>query len=702
MKRLTLAGVLLLLAACGGSGTGGDGGAGSGGDVSVDAVQAMAGVTVTADTLTIDLPGVTIAHSPYDLYPLLHPDETHADDTITVPNGRPIYALLVSGYSSNPDLSEFYYYNFAKYVAEQGGYVHFAWWNNLLAPYMERPLHEDDSSPGWEFVPPVSDAAELLGAPSFLPVSPTYGEKAYPREDLQFQADAKRFLRAVRENNPDAIIVVVGHSMGGGAVSRLGFDLPDDLDIDVLAPVDPVGNRSWPATALAHEHRSDYNWTRWRATREEFRGYRQMDCVRGDGVDKRCKNFAKRKLLDPPIYHCRAIGPWRNDPLIPGHLWLASLVPLKCPGPYIHNPAPRKLGTNIKYLYHRYQKEFIFPFDFGNDQYFGFWAPLVASGNVEDGNNIQKPVVTCADGNDPQIPAIECHNHDGHGEIIGARQYNVDTGEKKLVFYATKATGDWPAFEPGESSANRSLRKNLVQDFVETGDPGGHTPRYPQLDMVSEDLIRIVQILGRPVAVPGGPYVGKGCEPIRFDGSASYDADGEIVSYAWDFDNDGTIDESGPSPTVEHVYGTTYIGTVRLVVTDNDGNTGEATSPVAVVEVPSTAPPEITSLQADPDTLWAPNHVMVPGTVSVSLADQCPVDCRIVSVQSNEPENGLGDGDTAPDWEITGNLTLNLRAERAGTGSGRVYTVTVECTNLFGNTDTSTTEVVVPHDMGVP
>lgn len=700
MKRLLLAGVVLLLSACGGTGPGEDGGAGN--DAGINALQAMAGVTVTDDALTIDLPGVTIAHSPYDLYPLLHPDEPHANDTITVPNGRPIYALLVSGYSSNPDLSEFYYYDFAKYVAEHGGYVHFAWWNNLLAPYMERPLHEDDSHPGWEFVPPVSDAGELLGAPSFLPVSPTYGEKAYPREDLQFQADAKRFLRAVRQNNPDAIVVVVGHSMGGGAVSRLGSDPAiADLDIDVLAPVDPVGNRSWPATSLGHEYRSDYNWTRWRATRNEFLGYRQMDCVRGGGLfGNSCKNFAKGWQV--PEYRCQPVGPWRNDPIIPGHVWVASRTPVRCPGPYIHNPSARAFGTNIKYLYHRYQKEFIFPFDFGDDQYFRFWAPLVASGNVEDGNNIQKPVVTCADGNDPQIPAIECHTQDGHGEIIGARQYNVDTGEKKLVFYATKVTGDWPVFEPGESGANRSQRRNLVQTFVETGDPGGHAPRYPQLDMVSEDLIRIVQILGRPVAVPGGPYVGKGCEPIHFDGSASYDTDGEIVSYAWDFDNDGTIDETGPSPAVDHVYGTTYIGTVRLVVTDNDGNTGEATAPVAVVEVPGTAAPEITSVQANPDTLWSPNHAMVPGAVSVSLADQCSVDCRIVSVQSNEPENGLGDGDTAPDWEITGDLTLNLRAERAGTGSGRVYTVTVECTNVFGNTATATTEVVVPHDNGRP
>lgn len=40
--------------------------------------------------------------------------------------------------------------------------------------------------------------------------------------------------------------------------------------------------------------------------------------------------------------------------------------------------------------------------------------------------------------------------------------------------------------------------------------------------------------------------------------------------------------------------------------------------------------------------------------------------CRIISVRSNEPVDGLGDGDTTPNWTITEDLTLNLQAERSG------------------------------------
>ena len=72
--------------------------------------------------------------------------------------------------------------------------------------------------------------------------------------------------------------------------------------------------------------------------------------------------------------------------------------------------------------------------------------------------------------------------------------------------------------------------------------------------------------------------------------------------------------------------------------------------------------------------------------------------CSIVGISSNEPDNGLGDGDTAGDIVITGPLTVKLRAERAAKGPGRTYTITVEVTDASGNSSTATTTVVVPRD----
>jgi hypothetical protein len=50
-------------------------------------------------------------------------------------------------------------------------------------------------------------------------------------------------------------------------------------------------------------------------------------------------------------------------------------------------------------------------------------------------------------------------------------------------------------------------------------------------------------------------------------------------------------------------------------------------------------------------------------------------------VTSTEPINGLGDGDTAPDWEITGNAAVNLRPEGSLSGSGRAYAISIQRTD---------------------
>jgi hypothetical protein len=90
---------------------------------------------------------------------------------------------------------------------------------------------------------------------------------------------------------------------------------------------------------------------------------------------------------------------------------------------------------------------------------------------------------------------------------------------------------------------------------------------------------------------------------------------------------------------------------------------------------------------------------MQPVVVSVSATDNCRVaPCKIVSVTSSELPDA-GNGSAASDWEITGDLTLNLRAERSGTGTGRVYTVTVECADDSGNFSAAAAHVTVPHSI---
>jgi hypothetical protein len=96
------------------------------------------------------------------------------------------------------------------------------------------------------------------------------------------------------------------------------------------------------------------------------------------------------------------------------------------------------------------------------------------------------------------------------------------------------------------------------------------------------------------------------------------------------------------------------------------------------------------------DSLWPPNHKMVDVTLTVEATDAVdPMpSIHIISVTSNQPVDGTGDGDTAPDWVITSPLTLQLRAERSGNRE-RIYTITVSATDLYGNVSTATIDVKV-------
>jgi hypothetical protein len=107
--------------------------------------------------------------------------------------------------------------------------------------------------------------------------------------------------------------------------------------------------------------------------------------------------------------------------------------------------------------------------------------------------------------------------------------------------------------------------------------------------------------------------------------------------------------------------------------------------------------PTIAGATATPNVLGAPNHQMVPVSIAVSVADACGpyTTCRIVSVSSSDPVNGLGDGDSSPDWEVTAPLSLLLRAERA-LGRGRTYTVTLECVDASGLASRTSVVVTVP------
>lgn len=115
---------------------------------------------------------------------------------------------------------------------------------------------------------------------------------------------------------------------------------------------------------------------------------------------------------------------------------------------------------------------------------------------------------------------------------------------------------------------------------------------------------------------------------------------------------------------------------------------------------PRNPPPVCTAASADPSLIWPPNHLMVPITISgVTDPDGDPVTITATSVFQNEPvlQPGSGSGHTTPDASLS---PLLVRAERDGTGSGRLYTITFNAADGKGGTCAGEVKVCVPHDRG--
>ena len=158
--------------------------------------------------------------------------------------------------------------------------------------------------------------------------------------------------------------------------------------------------------------------------------------------------------------------------------------------------------------------------------------------------------------------------------------------------------------------------------------------------------------------------------------------------------NNGSADPDGdPITLTQSPAGPYRLGATGVTLTVSDDR-GLASSCMGTVNVVDRTPPVISGLAASPNSIWPPNHKMVAVSVTPSVSDACgATSCRIVSISVDEPAN-------ASDWEITSPLGASLRAERLGSGSDRVYTLAVQCTDGSGNSAQQTVAVTVPHDQG--
>ena len=158
------------------------------------------------------------------------------------------------------------------------------------------------------------------------------------------------------------------------------------------------------------------------------------------------------------------------------------------------------------------------------------------------------------------------------------------------------------------------------------------------------------------------------------------------------------------NPSISLPIGTT---TVSLLV--SDGTKISEPSNVEIT-VEDTTPPVIESFTVNPDTLWPPNHKMVPIEVTITATDNCDalptVELTSITMDEEDETNTYdpnyddtsGDGHTLDDIQVEADGIISLRAERSGTGDGRIYTVIYSATDASGNNATAQAIVTVPHN----
>ncbi|MBW8888072.1 MAG: esterase-like activity of phytase family protein [Fibrobacteres bacterium] len=193
---------------------------------------------------------------------------------------------------------------------------------------------------------------------------------------------------------------------------------------------------------------------------------------------------------------------------------------------------------------------------------------------------------------------------------------------------------------------------------------------------------------------------------ISVSGTAA-DFDGDHLHFEWTVDGQALCsgDIVAPAGGTPIALGSCpanglSLGSHTALLSVTDGVNAPASASV-VLEIVDTSVPTLAPV-VTPAILWPPNHNMVDVAIDSHAADNSGIVTVSASVSSNEPQNGLGDGDTDVDWTTpvvdpaTGRVSLQLRAERSGKGNGRIYTVTVKAVDDVGNTSQANVTVKVP------
>ena len=201
-----------------------------------------------------------------------------------------------------------------------------------------------------------------------------------------------------------------------------------------------------------------------------------------------------------------------------------------------------------------------------------------------------------------------------------------------------------------------------------------------QVDLNLLDAITIGGTPNEPPEVsfatsPANPHIN---EPVTFDASATFDPDGSITEYAWDFDGDGLFDQTTTDPVVTHSYAVAGSKSVTLRATDSDGATQRATISLAISDLAVKVTRTISTVAALPGSTFKVVVRIEPemDLAGVGLEEKLPVGWKIKPLENA----GAAFKRAAVQWVFIDEI-------KAGTTKVISYEVTVpDSSNLVATT----------------
>ncbi|MBW7885166.1 MAG: cadherin-like domain-containing protein, partial [Caldilineaceae bacterium] len=179
-------------------------------------------------------------------------------------------------------------------------------------------------------------------------------------------------------------------------------------------------------------------------------------------------------------------------------------------------------------------------------------------------------------------------------------------------------------------------------------------------------------------ALAGAPYTGAEGSAVAVSAAGSFDPDGDIATYEWDCDSDGTFDVTAAAPTGSScLYADDGLYTVQLRVTDKDNSPSTVTTTATITNVTP-----FLSGQSNQNAVEGVAHNVLLGHFSDPGADA-------------NWQLAIKWGDNSPDTARAQSVPGDLGAQPHTFPDNGVYSVTVSVTDKDNATGTAQLQVTV-------